>query len=202
MVIFRIRDQGGGQESRWAIGSSCQRLSLQIVLCPPHPHSTPNTQRSLRTTSTIPPLIRFMNLVYFYSEGGYFIPREGNRSLRQGDLGEMSSPDDRVHGLARQGGKEPTPCEPCRRGWGSGGLTDFKSWLCSQLAESPGVGQGGRPVPPPHCHLFSVPPSPGHSRPSWLHNSWCPHHRKSTVSFWGTGRREEFPEPSTAFHLY
>lgn len=117
---------------------------LSRLFCvPPTPTQRP-TQRSLRTTSTIPPLIRFMNLVYFYSEGGYFIPREGNRSLRQGDLGEMSSPDDRVHGLARQGGKEPTPCEPCRRGWGSGGLTDFKSWLCSQLAESPGVGQAGR----------------------------------------------------------
>lgn len=51
-----------GTEKLWATGSSCQLLSLQILLPFPHTHT-----EMLLSLSTVPASIYFVNLVDFYS---------------------------------------------------------------------------------------------------------------------------------------
>lgn len=95
------------------------------------------------------------------------------------------------------------PCKTCRRGWGSGGLSSSPDFAANLLRAQESAGQGGRPVPVLPTIISSLPTI------TWTFMAKLvaqllvlSHHRKSSVPFWGAGRREEFPEPSTAFHLY
>lgn len=138
------------------MAQSPQRLSLYIVL--PSLHTPTNTEMPLSPLRA-PPWIHFMKLVDFYS---YRIPRKGSQSHRHDDLREMSAQSRALRAsVGKEGRRLPCTRPASRLGWVVRRFKfEFEFRLCSQLAESPGLGPAvwdeAGPDPHPHHCLCSV----------------------------------------------